>query len=235
MDSFLMGMEVSDEAASITGSSWNETTNDSTWAITTSSSGGSRSELHNRQGSGHTNSAVISVEEGLTQLTLLNGDPIGPPDVVVQTTTDGGGQIGINKAAPDEALDVNGTTQTTAFKMPTGAADGHVLTSDGDGNGTWQAPGSGGSKAACAGIEQGSTTGSGTFTINFPVTFSAAPYLSAHAVILSGANTGKAAWISASTPGTGSAQVDIQYWDGISWTDLGSGVQVQVSYSAMEK
>ncbi|UCC44744.1 MAG: hypothetical protein JSU65_02105 [Candidatus Zixiibacteriota bacterium] len=85
----------------------------------------------------------IVTDEFLAELKLLNGDPAGPPDVVVQATVDGGGQIGVNTDAPAEALDVNGTTQTTGFKMPTGAADGHVLTSDGDGNGTWQVTASG--------------------------------------------------------------------------------------------
>ena len=48
--------------------------------------------------------------------------------------------VGIGTNTPGEKLDVAGTTQTTAFKMPTGASDGHVLTSDASGNGTWQAP-----------------------------------------------------------------------------------------------
>jgi hypothetical protein len=41
----------------------------------------------------------------------------------------------------DGSLVVGGTTQTGGFQMPTGAAAGHVLTSDGAGVGTWQAPG----------------------------------------------------------------------------------------------
>ncbi len=50
------------------------------------------------------------------------------------------GDVGIGTLSPDTKLDVAGKTQTDAFKMPTDAADGHVLTSDADGNGTWQAP-----------------------------------------------------------------------------------------------
>ncbi len=53
------------------------------------------------------------------------------------------GDVGIGTLSPETKLDVAGTTQTTAFKMPTDASDGHVLTSDADGNGTWQAPASG--------------------------------------------------------------------------------------------
>ncbi len=49
------------------------------------------------------------------------------------------GDVGIGSLFPETELDVDGTTKTLAFKMPTGSSDGYVLTSDGDGNGTWQA------------------------------------------------------------------------------------------------
>ncbi|MFC1572349.1 hypothetical protein ACFL6M_02005 [Candidatus Eisenbacteria bacterium] len=52
------------------------------------------------------------------------------------------GNIGIGVLYPEEKLHVVGTTRTDGFKMPTGATDGHILTSDADGNGTWQEPGS---------------------------------------------------------------------------------------------
>ncbi len=48
------------------------------------------------------------------------------------------GLVGIGTSLPAELLHVNGTTQTNEFRMPTGAADGHVLTSDPGGTGTWQ-------------------------------------------------------------------------------------------------
>ena len=48
------------------------------------------------------------------------------------------GLVGIGTNAPTTALDVNGTTKTDAFAMPTGAGTGKVLTSDAFGNGTWQ-------------------------------------------------------------------------------------------------
>jgi hypothetical protein len=49
------------------------------------------------------------------------------------------GNIGINKTNPSYALDISGTTQTTGFRMPTGATNGYILVSDASGNGTWQA------------------------------------------------------------------------------------------------
>ena len=48
------------------------------------------------------------------------------------------GLVGIGTSLPQQLLHVNGTTQTNEFRMPTGAVDGHVLTSDGAGAGTWQ-------------------------------------------------------------------------------------------------
>jgi len=49
------------------------------------------------------------------------------------------GRVGLGTLTPAERLDVAGTVQMTGFKMPTGASNGHVLTSDGSGAGTWQA------------------------------------------------------------------------------------------------
>ncbi|KPL18387.1 MAG: hypothetical protein AMJ92_08075 [candidate division Zixibacteria bacterium SM23_81] len=50
------------------------------------------------------------------------------------------GNVGLGTLDPAEKLDINGTTQMTGFKMPTGASDGYVLTSDGSGVGSWQTP-----------------------------------------------------------------------------------------------
>ena len=54
------------------------------------------------------------------------------------------GNIGVGTAAPERDLDVAGTVRMDAFEMVPGAADGHVLTSDGVGVGTWQSPPDGG-------------------------------------------------------------------------------------------
>ena len=51
-----------------------------------------------------------------------------------------GGNLGVGTTTPDELLDIDGTTQMTGFKLTTAPTTGHVLTSDGDGVGTWQAP-----------------------------------------------------------------------------------------------
>jgi len=47
-------------------------------------------------------------------------------------------KVGIGTTSPTERLDVAGTAQMTGFKMPTGASNGYVLTSDASGVGTWQ-------------------------------------------------------------------------------------------------
>ena len=48
------------------------------------------------------------------------------------------GTVGIGTTTPAEKLEVNGKTKTTNFQMTSGATDGYVLTSDSNGNGTWQ-------------------------------------------------------------------------------------------------
>lgn len=51
------------------------------------------------------------------------------------------GSVGIGTINPGTPLDVQGTIRLTAFKMPTGASNGYVLTSDANGAGTWGAAG----------------------------------------------------------------------------------------------
>ncbi|MEQ1743802.1 MAG: tail fiber domain-containing protein [Saprospiraceae bacterium] len=48
--------------------------------------------------------------------------------------------VGIGTTSPASLLDVNGTTKTIGFQMPTGAGAGLVLQSDASGNATWVAP-----------------------------------------------------------------------------------------------
>ena len=54
------------------------------------------------------------------------------------------GNVGIGVSSPASKLDVSGTAEMLGFKLTTSPADGHVLTSDSAGNGTWQAGGGGG-------------------------------------------------------------------------------------------
>ncbi len=48
------------------------------------------------------------------------------------------GNVGIGTLTPSQKLDVAGTAQMTGFKMPTGAVNNYVLTSDASGVGTWK-------------------------------------------------------------------------------------------------
>ncbi len=64
---------------------------------------------------------------------------------VERVRIDNMGYVGIGVTGPSRLLDVGGGVKMLAYEMPTGAADGYVLTSDAVGNGTWQsAPGGGG-------------------------------------------------------------------------------------------
>lgn len=169
-------------------SDWDESTGDSSWTFMRLDAAGANAGISSRQAGGHTAVAMTS-DDIVAQLTLLNGDPTEPADVVLRALPDGGGQIGINTANPGEALDVVGTTQTTGFKMPTGAADGHVLTSDGDGNGTWQAPASS-SRCGESGEFDGEVNTNmvedafGTTTINFASAFTSTEKPHMHVVVV---------------------------------------------------
>jgi hypothetical protein len=54
--------------------------------------------------------------------------------VRLTTSTD---SVGIGTTSPAEKLDVAGKVKMTGFKMPTGASNGYILTSDALGAGTW--------------------------------------------------------------------------------------------------
>jgi hypothetical protein len=48
------------------------------------------------------------------------------------------GKVGIGTTNPADKLHVNGVVQMNGFKLPTGASDGYVLTSNGSGVGAWK-------------------------------------------------------------------------------------------------
>jgi hypothetical protein len=149
--------------------------------------------------------------------------------------SDASSSVGIGVIGPSAKLEVDGTAKMAGFTMETGASDGHVLTSDVNGNGTWQAPGSGTGKAMCADLYEGMTNSSSQVTITFPVTFTAAPYFTVSGLIKSGAHAGTMAHIPKPTPGTSSVTVTIQYWNGAMFTGVGDSEEVMLSYTAMEK
>jgi hypothetical protein len=110
---------------------------------------------------------------------MLAGDPmasgwIDEGEVVrLETATD---KVGVGVSAPTERLEVDGTAQMAGFKMPTGAADRYVLTSDTDGNGTWQAPAD--ATAVHARTFDDSTDGGGNMDVTYPPAyFSITPQL----------------------------------------------------------
>ena len=78
-----------------------------------------------------TNSINNSLAIGFAtnQATLFVGPGVG-------TSTDG--KVGIGTNTPQDLLDVDGRLRTKEFRMPTGAANNFVLTSDGVGRGTWK-------------------------------------------------------------------------------------------------
>lgn len=100
---------------------------------------------------------------------ILAGNPpasgwVDEADVVrLETATD---KVGIGVPTPTEKLDIDGTARMTGFSMPTGAAEGHVLTSDASGNGTWQA--SADATAVHARTFDDSTDGNGDVSVTYP-------------------------------------------------------------------
>lgn len=75
--------------------------------------------------------------------------------MVINNTT---GYVGIGTGSPAEKLDVNGNIKTTGFILPTGAAAGKVLTSDANGNATWQTAAGSSSGWALGGNTTGAAT-----------------------------------------------------------------------------
>lgn len=64
-------------------------------------------------------------------------------NTAIQSDLTVSGDVGIGTASPAQKLDVAGTAQMTGFKLPTGASNGFVLTSNAVGVGTWLAAGAG--------------------------------------------------------------------------------------------
>ncbi|MFC1799843.1 tail fiber domain-containing protein [Candidatus Eisenbacteria bacterium] len=76
-----------------------------------------------------------------SQMRMFNNRPGGSlkfiaEGITVATLKDG--RMGVGEANPSEILDVDGTASMIGFKLPTGASNGYVLTSDASGYGSWQ-------------------------------------------------------------------------------------------------
>ena len=67
-----------------------------------------------------------------------------------QGATEFVGNVGIGSLSPIQRLDVQGTIRTVGFNLSTSPTNNYVLTSDANGNGTWQAPSVGGSQTPWA-------------------------------------------------------------------------------------
>ncbi len=71
---------------------------------------------------------------------------IGSPDITLRPNDTeamritNAGNVGIGTTNPMSQLDVAGTAQMTGFRMPTGAVDGYILTSNASGEASWQIP-----------------------------------------------------------------------------------------------
>lgn len=81
---------------------------------------------------------------GLGNIEAQRLDPIGYFGIGVGAApmlfcNEANGYVGINMTSPAYQFDVDGTVNCTSFRLPTGASDGHVLTSDASGSATWQA------------------------------------------------------------------------------------------------
>lgn len=109
---------------------------------------------------------------------ILAGNPpasgwVDEANVVrLETATD---NVGIGVSIPSEKLDIDGTAQMAGFKMPTGAGEGLVLTSDAVGNGSWQA---GNESTVKCGMVAKSTSATGQTSITYPSPFTSTPTFS---------------------------------------------------------
>ncbi|MBU8922068.1 MAG: tail fiber domain-containing protein, partial [Bacteroidales bacterium] len=120
---------------------------------------GTTSQTHTLEIYSPTNADIYLKSGSAPTLLLDNSTYANPWRVLVEDTSgkfiisdgltaqrffiDSAGNIGIGENNPASRLDVAGTAEMTGFKLPTGASNGYVLTSDASGIGTWQAGGSG--------------------------------------------------------------------------------------------
>ncbi len=98
-------------------------------------------------GNSGNNVVAIGCEAGENNTTskvfILKQNNINTIPLIYGDFSSGNVGIGIN-TLPEEKLEVAGTAKINGFKLPTGASDGYVLTSDSSGVGTWQLGGGGG-------------------------------------------------------------------------------------------
>jgi hypothetical protein len=145
------------------------------------------------------------------------------------------GNVGIGTSSPSTRLDVAGTAQMTGFKMPTGANSGYVLTSDANGNGTWQAPSpgpataSGGNVAAHAETVDDVSDAAGNVNVKYPGgLFNSTPSLSVTAQFSSG-GIGQTGRVIVSNHTQAGFTLNVKDGNGSNWSG-----NLQIAYVAIE-
>ncbi len=96
---------------------------------------------------------ILTTDADNDKLTITGADPGWTDDGTVVRLTTITDKVGIGTTNPGYTLDVNGTLQITGsgftgLRMPTGATENYVLTTDGEGNASWTNTSGGGSFGA---------------------------------------------------------------------------------------